>query len=208
MTNFSSRDVISKVNKQCIQGGFMMHKAIFTIMAVLFAVQTQAANPFQIASEISLQGLKGRSLINWTVGDTASYSMNMGFIQGSMVMTATSVTADEAWMTQDMDLGFLGKQKVEVLLDANTGEVKKIIANGQEQQIPEQDMELIEIITDTITVPAGTFECQHIRLKDNKSGEESKMWASQLVALTGMVKAIQPGQMGEVTLELTSFNKQ
>lgn len=184
-----------------------MHKAIFS-MVVLFAANVFAASPFQTVSEMALQGLKGRSLINWTVGDTASYSMNMGFIQGSMVMTATSVTADEAWMTQDVDMGFLGKQKIEVLIDANTGEVKKVIANGQEQQIPEQDMELIEIITDTITVPAGTFECQHIRLKDNKSGGEVKMWANQTVALSGMVKSIQPGQFGEVTLELTSFNKQ
>ncbi len=186
----------------------MMHKAIFSLIAVLFAVETFAASPFKVASEFALQGIKGRSLINWTVGDTASYSMNMGFIQGSMVMTATSVTADEAWMTQDVDMGFLGKQKVEVLLDANTGEIKKIIANGQEQQIPEQDMELIEIITDTVTVPAGTFECQHIRLKDNKSGGEIKMWANQTVALSGMVKSVQPGQFGEMTLELTSFLKQ
>ncbi|MBY0384270.1 hypothetical protein K2X05_03850 [bacterium] len=155
-----------------------------------------------------MKGIQGRSLINWTVGDTASYNMNMGFIKGSMVMTATSVTADEAWMTQDVDLGFMGKQKIEVLLDAKTGEIKKVIANGQEQQIPEQDMELIEIITDTVTVPAGTFECQHIRLKDNKSGGEVKMWANQEVALSGMVKSIQPGQFGEVTLELTSFKKQ
>lgn len=185
----------------------MMHKAIFS-MVVLFAANVFAANPFTTVSEMALQGLKGRSLINWTVGDTASYSMNMGFIQGSMVMTATSVTADEAWMTQDVDMGFLGKQKMEVLIDANTGEIKKVIANGQEQQIPEQDMELIEIITDTVTVPAGTFECQHIRLKDNKSGGEVKMWANQTVALSGMVKSIQPGQFGEVTLELTSFLKQ
>ena len=186
----------------------MMHRAIISMMAVLFSVNALATSPIQSIVQASLKGIQGRALINWTVGDTASYSMNMGFIKGSMVMTATSVTADEAWMAQDVDMGFLGKQKIEVLLDANTGEIKKVIANGQEQQIPEQDMELIEIITDTVKVPAGTFECQYVRLKDNKSGGEVKMWANQEVALSGMVKSIQPGQFGEVTLELTSFKKQ
>lgn len=186
----------------------MMHRVILFVVAALFSVSAFAASPFQSFSEITTQSLKGRSLLNWKVGDNTQYNMDMGFVKGTMVMTATSVTEDEVWMSQDMDLGFMGKQKAEVLIDANTGEIKKMIVNGQEQQIPEQDMELIEIIDDTVTVPAGTFECQHVRLKDNKSGGEVKVWSNATVALSGMVKTIQPGQFGEVTVELTGFLKQ
>jgi hypothetical protein len=208
MTFLKSHVAISIANKHAFKEEYMMHKAIISMMAVLFSVTAFAASPMQSILQASLKGIQGRALINWTVGDTASYNMNMGFIKGSMVMTATAIDSTKAVMTQDVDLGFMGKQQMEVWIDVNTGEILKVIANGQEQQIPEQDMELIEIITDTVTVPAGTFECQHVRLKDNKSGGEVKMWANQDVALSGMVKSIQPGQFGEVTLELTSFNKQ
>lgn len=186
----------------------MMHRAIISMAALLFSVSALAANPFEVIRNSTLKNIEGRSLLNWTVGDNANYNMDMGFLKGTMTMSVASVSADEIWMNQDMDLGGFGKQKAEILIDANTGAVKKMIVNGQEQQIPEQDMELIEIITDTVTVPAGTFECQHIRLKDNKSGGEVKVWSNAEVALAGMVKTIQPGQFGDVTLELTSFLKQ
>lgn len=186
----------------------MMHRAIISMVAILFSVSAFAASPFDVVRNLTLKNIEGRSLLNWTVGDNANYKMDMGFIKGSMKMSVASVTADEIWMNQDMDLGGFGKQKSEVLIDANTGAIKKILVNGQEQQIPEQDMELIEIVDDTVTVPAGTFDCQHIRLKDNKSGGEVKVWSNATVALSGMVKTIQPGQFGEVTLELTSFLKQ
>lgn len=186
----------------------MMHRAIMSVMAMFVSFSAFATSPFQSVHTATARVLEGRALLNWKVGDTASYNLNMGFIQGTMVMTATSITTDEIWMTQDMDLGFMGKQKMETLLDANTGAVKKVLVNGKEQQLPEQDMELIEIIDDTVTVPAGQFECQLVRLKDNKSGGEVKMWSNATVALAGMVKTVQPGQFGEVTLELTSFKKQ
>ncbi len=186
----------------------MMQKALLVMATVFLTATASAKSPFEIFQKMTTQHLAGRGLINWTVGDNAKYNMDMGFVKGSMVMTATSITADEAQMTQDMDLGFMGKQKAEVTIDANTGEIKKMVVNGQEQQIPKQDLELIEIIDDTVTVPAGTFDCQHVRLKDNKSGDEIKIWSNQSVALSGMVKTIQPGQFGEVTVELTSFYKQ
>lgn len=186
----------------------MMHKAFLVMATVLLTATASAKTPFQVFQKMTTQHFAGRGLINWTVGDNAKYNMDMGFIKGTMVMTATSVTADEVEMSQDMDLGFMGKQQAQVIIDANTGAIKKMIVNGQEQQIPEQDLELIEIIDDTVTVPAGTFDCQHVRLKDNKSGDEIKIWNNSTVALSGMVKTIQPGQFGEVTVELTSFYKQ
>lgn len=146
--------------------------------------------------------------IDWKPGDTANYNVDMGFIKGKMVTSVTSNDGNEIWLLQDMDLGFAGKQKVETLIDANTGEVKKVIANGQEQEVPKQDLEVVEIVDDTITVPAGTFKCIHAKLLDKSTNDELNMWASTDVPMSGLVKQIAPSQFGKVTVELTSFTKQ
>jgi hypothetical protein len=147
--------------------------------------------------------------LNWKVGDTSNYSIDMGFLKGSMVMSVREIAADGIWMDQNVDLGFAGKQTMSALLDPNTGEVKKLIVNGKEQTPPKSNMEVIEVKEAKITVPAGTFDCIHARLRDKDKNEESNMWVNpQLVPMSGMLKAIQPSQMGNVTILLTSFKKQ
>ncbi len=184
-----------------------MVKVFATLFSVLIAMPAFAAPTL---SEVVLSAqLKNVSrAIDWKPGDTASYNVDMGFVQGTMVTAVRSNDGNEIWLTQDMDLGFAGKQAVETLMDANTGEVKKVIANGQEQDIPEQNLEVIEIVDATITVPAGTFDCIHARLTDKSSNNEINIWQNSTVPMSGMVKQIVPSQFGEVTIELTSFTKQ
>jgi hypothetical protein len=157
-----------------------------------------------ILDEASTQGL------NWKVGDSANYNVDMaGFIKGSMVMSVREIGADGIWMVQDVDLGFAGKQKMEALIDPNTGEVKKMLVNGQPHEIPKNNMEVVEVTEDKITVPSGTYECIHARLKDKETNEESNMWVNPaIVPMSGMIKAVQPSQLGTVTIVLKSFKKQ
>lgn len=123
-------------------------------------------------------------------------------------MSVASIGADGIWMNQDLDLGFAGKQKMETLLDPNTGEIKKMLVNGKEQQVPKQDVEVIEVKEDKIAVPAGTFECIHARLKDKEQNAEINAWINpQLIPLSGMLKQVAPSQLGEVTVSLKSFKK-
>lgn len=146
--------------------------------------------------------------LNWKIGDTNNYNIDMGFIKGSMVMSVRSIEADGIWMDQNMDLGFAGKQQVQVLLDPNTGEVKKMIVNGKEQAPPKQDVEVIEVKESKVTVPAGTFDAIHARLKDKEQNQEINMWVNpQLIPLSGMLKTVQPSQLGQVTIVLKSFKK-
>ncbi len=146
--------------------------------------------------------------LNWKVGDTNNYSLDMGFLQGKMIMSVKSITAEGIWMNQDMDLGFAGKQNAEMLLDSNTGEIKKMLVNGKEQAIPKNDVEIVEVTEDRITVPAGTFDCIHARIKDKEKNEEINSWINpQEIPLSGMLKTIQPSQLGDVTISLTSFRK-
>lgn len=146
--------------------------------------------------------------LNWKVGDTSNYKLDMGFIQGTMVMSVKSIGADGIWMNQDADLGFAGKQKIEILIDPNTGEIKKMLVNGKDQAVPKQDVEIIEVKEDRITVPAGTFDCIHARIKDKEKNEEINQWINpQVIPMSGMLKSVAPSQFGTVTISLTSFKK-
>ena len=169
-----------------------------TVSDVLVQVQMPA-----IMEQAQTQGL------DWKVGDNATYDLNMGFIKGKMVMSVASIGADGIWMNQDVDLGFAGKQKMETLIDPNTGEIKKMLVNGKEEQVPKQDVEVIEMKEDRITVPAGTFDCIHARLKDKQQNQEVNAWMNPgIVPMSGMLKQVAPSQLGEVVIALKSFKKQ
>ena len=147
--------------------------------------------------------------LNWKVGDTANYDLNLGgFLPGTMVMSVKSIGAEGIWIDQVLDLT-IQKQTMSMLLDPNTGEVKKVLVDGKEQQMPENTMEVVEVKEDKITVPAGTFECLHAILKDKKTNENADVWVNPaLVPMSGMIKTIQPSQLGKVTIVLKSFKKQ
>ena len=123
-------------------------------------------------------------------------------------MKCREVGADGIWMDQDMDLGFAGKQQASMLIDPNTGEIKKMLVGGKEQQVPKQNVEVISVTEDHITVPAGTFDCVHAVIKDKDNNQETNAWINpEKVPLSGMLKTIQPSQFGEVHVELKSFHK-
>lgn len=187
-----------------------MLKIITTIFSLLVAVPSFATPTIaQIVLQKQLSTLKVGALgLGWKQGDSANYNIDMGIAKGTMVMAVASNDGNEIWLNQDMDLGFLGKQKIETLLDANTGEIKKMLVNGKEEAIPEQDVDVVSLEPDTITVPAGTFDCTHATLVDNKSKDEINIWASPEIPMSGMIKQVAPSQFGNVTVELTSFKKQ
>lgn len=189
-----------------------MIKAIIASLALAFSVNAVAAPTIVDAivaqTQLSIYSEANTLGLDWKVGDSATYSVDMGFIKGSMVMSVRSNDAEGIWMVQDVDLGFAGKQKVEILIDGNTGEIKKMIVNGKDQEIPKQDIEIISASEDKITVAAGTFECIHIVMKDNTSGDELNVWINpQVIPMSGMIKQVQPSQLGKVTIALKSFVK-
>lgn len=170
---------------------------------------TSAEMDFVIRNSVQnlQQTVQSHRALNWVVGDAGNYSLDMGFIKGTMVMIVREKTSEGYWIDQNIDLGFAGKQKVETLIDADTGEVKKIIANGEEQEIPENNTTVVEVTQDSITVPAGTFECLHVVLEDNDK-KQSNVWINpNLIPVSGMLKQVAPTQFGQMTILLTSFKK-
>ncbi|MCB0361149.1 MAG: hypothetical protein KDD35_00415 [Bdellovibrionales bacterium] len=156
-----------------------------------------------IMSEVGTYGLP------WKTGESASYSVDMGFIKGTSVMSVREETSVGFWLIQDMDLGFMGKQKAEVLVDKKTGQILELIVNGQKQQPPEPGQsEVEETRQDKVSVPAGSFDCIYARIKDISKNQTSEVWVNpSIVPISGMIKQIAPGPMGKVKMELTSFDK-
>lgn len=167
-------------------------------------VPDYSAMQAQAMIEAQFQGL------NWKVGDKANYKLSGGFINGTVAAFVRQDTGTSFWVQQDMDLGFMGKQKVEILYNKSTGQVEKILANGQEQQIPSaKDIEVIEMKESHISVPAGSFDAIYVKIKDKKNNQEQEAWLNpQAIPISGMLKAIADSQLGKITQELTSFLKQ
>ncbi|MCM2353616.1 MAG: hypothetical protein NDI63_08365, partial [Pseudobdellovibrio sp.] len=79
------------------------------------------ANQKAVMQDVVAQGLP------WQVGDENNYKITMGFLPGTMKMFVREINADrtEAWLVQDVNL-LIQKQKIEALIDMNTGETKKM----------------------------------------------------------------------------------
>ncbi|NCN41967.1 hypothetical protein GW916_12050 [bacterium] len=190
-----------------------MLKAVIASLSLAFSLNASAATTafevFQKAHFNAIQSTIGVTRLTWKVGDSANYNLNMGFIQGTMVMKVASVGDDGIWMHQNMDLGFAGQQEIKTLIDAETGAVKKMIVNGKEEQVPEQDIEIISTNQEQVTVPAGTFDSMHVVARESGKTDDINIWVNPLVVpMSGMLKQKSPSQLGEVTIECTSFNKQ
>jgi hypothetical protein len=157
-----------------------------------------------VMAETMLQGL------TWKVGDSASYKLNMMIFSGKVETQVREDTGEGFWVQQDMDLGFLGKQKAEILYNKSTGEVIKFLVNGQEQQIPSaSDIEVVEMKESHITVPAGAYDAIYVKVKDKKNNQEQEAWLNpKEIPISGILKSIGNSQLGKITQELTTFRKQ
>ena len=189
-----------------------MFKTLFASLVLAFSMNASASTVFDILIETQNQAIQSQVqplALTWKVGDSANYNINMGFIQGTMVMKVASSGEEGIWMHQDMDLGFMGKQQVQTLIDQNTGAVKKMIVNGKEEQVPDTKLEVISTNQEKITVPAGTFDSMHVVAREEGKTEDINVWMNPLIVpMSGMLKQVAPGPMGEVTVECTGFNKQ
>lgn len=188
-----------------------MKLVVSLLASLLVSVQVFAMDLSNFADRIVLQESVQMNGLNMNVGDRTEYKLNMGgFIQGTNIIHVREIVSEGIWLEQNMDMGFLGKQKAEILLDPNTGKTKRVIVNGQEQD-PNQggsqdDMEVIKAEESSVTVPAGTFEAIYMEIKNKKDNTITKVWLNPgEIPINGAAKMIAPSQMGEVVMELTSY---
>lgn len=147
-------------------------------------------------------------VIDWKVGDSAQYDVKAGSF-GKLGTMSKAVTKDEGsalWITQDMNL-MIQKQKVEMLLSKADGKILKMLVNGKEQEIPNDEIEIISQDYTEITVPAGTFKAIHIVAK-SKQASSIELWANPRdTVMDGALKQAVKTQGIELVTELTSFKR-
>jgi hypothetical protein len=188
-----------------------MFKTLLVSLSLVASVGAQAYTMTDLAKELNsaiTQNAAVRSPFSFKVGDTAAYKVDLGFFPATMTMTVADVKTDEVTINQDVDMMGQKQNCVEVL-NPNTGEIKSMTCNGQAQQSGDaSDIQVIEQKEDTVTVPAGTFDCLYIKATQKSSGGNIEQWINPtLIPVFGMAKSIMPSQMGQVTIELTSFKK-
>jgi hypothetical protein len=155
---------------------------------------------------IAMSSVAPLNLINWKVGDKMSYQVSMGFLGafGAMTKEVTKEEGDTIWLHQVIDLKFQ-KQTVDVQMSRVDGHIIKMIQDGREMQIPNDKLEVISQDYGDVTVPAGTFAAVHIVAK-TQSVSKIEIWANPAeTVLDGALKQIMATQIGELTMECTSF---
>lgn len=152
---------------------------------------------------------RAQQALNWKVGESADYSLNMGFLPGTMHSEVREEVSNGFWVQQDIELGFGQGQKIEILFDKNSGQILEVRVNGEKQTPPDASgLEVVDMREDSVTVPKGTFECIYVKIRDTKKNEESEAWLNpEQIPMSGLIKTIAPGPFGEVTLELTDFRR-
>ena len=134
-----------------------MFKKLFLALGLIFSINVKAATINDVIVSINQKIIFETNItagFDWKVGDSAKYNLNAGFIKGSMAIAVKAITADLLTLSQDMDLGFAGKQACEMQINPNTGETKSMVCNGQNQQLPNKDdSEVTDMQDDTVTVP-------------------------------------------------------
>lgn len=190
--------------------------SLVTATLSLFAM-TASANSAGLARELAdtlstypvhVEQAPGvRDLIDWKVGDYMDYRVSGAF--GNMGTMRKEVTSDEGtalWVRQTIDL--MGQNEiVDMLIRKSDGKILKVIRNGEEQEVPDGDVEVIEQNYEEVTVPAGTFDSIHI-VANTRDVENLQVWVNMRdTSMDGTLKQVVPTNFMTLTMELTGFHR-
>lgn len=162
-----------------------------------------------VIDTISIAGQLGAyDLINWQVGDQSDYDVKAfgGMMNGKLHKEAFKEEGAALWVRNQINL-MNNNDVSEILINRADGKILKLIHNGKEEQIPNDEIEIINQEYTQITVPAGTFQCIHITAK-SKQSSKIEVWANPRdIVLEGTAKQAVAAQFGEVVMELTKFQR-
>ena len=189
-----------------------MSKIALLIASMFVAAGASAANVAEMvahATQAMVVQMAVHPMARFNVGDVANYNLTVSSMQGTMVMTVTAATATAVTIDQKVDLGAMGQQDEVEVIDPTTGQVTSITVNGQPQTPPDpNDQQITSQQLATITVPAGTFKCQDIKVHMKSENTDAEMWADMDdVPVGGMLKMTTTEQGMPVEADLTSFTK-
>lgn len=179
--------------------------AVLVLAPTLVWADTNVAEQVINAHHQALvQNLSKMDLINWKVGDKASYNVEiMGQAIGTMDEYVDRYEGQTLWLVEKMSLAGQA-QEVDTQIDRTNGKILQILANGQAQQVPTDTPTVTGQEVVDITVPAGTFHVAHITFNTSQI-QGAQVWMNpQAIVLEGSAKQDVP-QMGlDIVMELTS----
>jgi hypothetical protein len=189
------------------------------LMALCSAVVLVASVPFAQAEEtsmtegfsaytIAMMGIANTTnMIDWKVGDSLQYDVSLkSFKLGTSVKTVSKDEGEAVWLKQEVK-AMNQNEVIEVLINRADGRVLKMIRNGQEQPLEDNNLEVISQEATEITVKAGKFKAIHIVAK-TKDIPKIEIWANpRETAIDGTLKQMAQVQFGDVVLELTKFKR-
>lgn len=181
----------------------------FAALAAMTLTLSAQASPTSVVTQAVIDqtvamNVSPLNLINWNVGDQMDYRIKGGFINGTIHKEVTSDEGEALWFTQIIEM--MGrKEVVDTLINKADGQILKIIRNGQPQEIPNEEIEIIEQNYAEVTVPAGTFESIHV-VANTRDIKNLEVWMNpQATVMDGSLKQVLPTSMMTLTIELTSF---
>jgi hypothetical protein len=188
--------------------------SLFSFIFILaFSQSVRAENSISLSGILNqtfiqtLHPVSPLYLIEWNVGDYMKYNLTTSIgLRGSMTKEVTSDEGKTLWIRQVMDLTFQ-KEIIDIEIDKSTGEVVRMIRNGQDQEIPDNDLEIISQDYANVRVPAGTFRCLHVVAR-TKDVDKLEIWINpQATVMDGALKQVVPTGMMTLTLELAQFRR-
>jgi hypothetical protein len=138
--------------------------------------RTMSANGSKMQLEITVVGKED------VAGKTAYWmeiAMNDPRMGGEMLMKSLQTVGDNGVASSRMIMQMPGQQPME--MDSNTN----MPGRNMRQSTPADAHDKMEVVgTESVTVPAGTFSCEHLREKDGSSD----VWISNKVSPWSLVK--------------------
>ncbi|MDZ4662251.1 MAG: hypothetical protein SGJ18_11605 [Pseudomonadota bacterium] len=182
---------------------------IMSILALVLGANFSQANVVNaLAIQQALLPSFTTQLIFWEVGQKMEHKISVMNLEGSMATEVKKETEVGYWLNQDVSIAGQ-EQKVQMLISKEDGTILEMIVNGQKQTPPATpEVEILEQKEANITVPAGTYDCLFVKVKDVATENISEVWINpKLIPINGMLKAILRQQGLEVAAELVSFKK-
>jgi hypothetical protein len=149
--------------------------------------RTMSGNAAKMQIEITVVG---KDDMAGKTGYWMEYAITDPKMGGEMLMKSLQTVSDNAVASSRMIIQMPGQQPME--METNTS----MPGRNMRQSTPTDIREKAEVVgTESVTVPAGTFTCEHIRQKDGSSD----VWISDKVSPWSLVKY----QDGKSTMVLT-----
>ncbi|MGZ3723891.1 MAG: hypothetical protein ACXVA9_13200 [Bdellovibrionales bacterium] len=188
----------------------MLRSLLLTVCMVAgAAASAKSVTLAEVVARSTAKIIKQNILLvdQFNVGDTNNYELTVSSFKGTMIMKVTGVTASELTIEQDISIAGQNQNAIEVV-NPNTGEIISLTVNGQKQNVPPAgDTEIISHTSATITVPAGTFNCQDVKTHSKSENSDAEQWIDMggTVPVGGMLKMATTAQGMDVVAVLTQY---